>query len=153
MDAPDQLELAMRLLIAAALGSIVGLEREFRGYPAGIRTMALVCLGATLFTDVSRVMGGDDRVAAAVVTGIGFIGAGMIFREGATVKGMTTAATIWAMAAIGLALGNELYLVALIGTAVAVILLELRVVTKRLDEYIRPHERERDTEDEGIDRD
>jgi putative Mg2+ transporter-C (MgtC) family protein len=153
MDASDQVELALRLLLAAALGSIVGLEREFRGYPAGIRTMALVCLGATLFTDVSRVMGGDDRVAAAVVTGIGFIGAGMIFREGATVKGMTTAATIWAMAAVGLAIGRELYLVALVGTAIAIGLLELRVVTKRLDEYIRPHEREPDHEDEAIDRD
>ncbi len=153
MDASDQVELALRLLLGAALGSIVGLEREFRGYPAGIRTMALVCLGATLFTDVSRVMGGDDRVAAAVVTGIGFIGAGMIFREGASVRGMTTAATIWAVAAIGLALGRELYLVALVGTAVAVGLLELRIITKRLDEYIRPHEREADHEDEAIDRD
>ncbi|MGB6837080.1 MAG: MgtC/SapB family protein [Dehalococcoidia bacterium] len=153
MDASDQLELALRLILAAALGAIVGFEREFRGYPAGIRTMALVCLGATLFTDVSRVMGGDDRVAAAVVTGIGFIGAGMIFREGATVKGMTTAATIWAMAAIGLALGNELYLVALVGTAVAVGLLELRIVTKRLDEYLQRRPREADHEDETADRD
>lgn len=153
MDASDQLELVLRLLIAAALGAIVGFEREFRGYPAGIRTMALVCLGATLFTDVSRVMGGDDRVAAAVVTGIGFIGAGMIFREGATVKGMTTAATIWAMAAIGLAIGNELYLVALVGTAVAVGLLELRIVTKRLDEYLQRRPREADHEDDTLDRD
>jgi len=153
MDASDQVELALRLLLAAALGAIVGLEREFRGYPAGIRTMALVCLGAALFTDVSRLMGGDDRVAAGVVTGIGFIGAGMIFREGATVKGMTTAATIWAMAAIGLALGNELYLVALVGTAVAVGLLELRVVTKRLDEYLQRRPREADHEDETRDRD
>ncbi len=91
----DQLEIIARLLLAAALGAVIGLERELRGNPAGIRTMALVTLGACLFTDVSRLMGGDDRVAAQVVTGIGFIGAGVVFRDGAGVRGITTAATIW----------------------------------------------------------
>ena len=76
-----------------------------RGYPAGIRTIALVAFGACLFTDISLLMGGNDRVAAQVVTGIGFLGAGVIFREGAGVKGVTTAATIWAAAAIGMAVG------------------------------------------------
>src|SRR3972149_4399634 len=69
-------------------------------------------MGSLLFTDVSQLLGGDDRVAAGIVPGIGFLGAGVIFREGYTVRGITTAATIWAAAAIGMAIGRELYLVA-----------------------------------------
>ncbi|MEO7665828.1 MAG: MgtC/SapB family protein, partial [Dehalococcoidia bacterium] len=98
----DEFELLARLILAAFLGGLMGLERELRGYPAGIRTLALVTVGATLFTEVSQLMGGDDRVAAQIVTGIGFIGAGLIFREGYTVRGITTAATIWAAAAVGM---------------------------------------------------
>ncbi|HEY5640392.1 MAG TPA: MgtC/SapB family protein, partial [Dehalococcoidia bacterium] len=108
----DELEIVARLVLAAALGGFVGLERELRGYPAGIRTLALVAIGATLFTEISQLLGGNDRVAAQIVTGIGFIGAGLIFREGYTVRGITTAATIWAAAAMGMAVGMELYIVA-----------------------------------------
>src|SRR3989304_578715 len=107
-----QRETIGRLARAALLGGIIGLERELRGYPAGIRTLALVTMGSLLFTDVSQLLGGDDRVAAGIVTGIGFLGAGVIFREGYTVRGITTAATIWAAAAIGMAIGRQLYLVA-----------------------------------------
>lgn len=142
MDAVDQLEILGRLALAAALGGFIGLERELRGYPAGIRTLALVAVGAALFTDVSQLLGGDDRVAAGIVTGIGFIGAGVIFREQFTVRGITTAATIWAAAAIGMAVGVELYLVAPVGTVLIFIVLEARPITRRMDEAIRRRTRE-----------
>jgi putative Mg2+ transporter-C (MgtC) family protein len=133
----DQSEILARLLLAAALGGVMGLERELRGYPAGIRTLALVTMGSTLFTEVSQLMGGDDRVAAQIVTGIGFIGAGLIFREGYTVRGITTAATIWAAAAIGMAIAIELYLVAIVGAVVVFAVLEARPFTRRVEEIVR----------------
>lgn len=126
MNALDQLEIVGRLAMAALLGGIIGLERELRGYPAGIRTYALVTLGAALFTDVSQLLGGDDRVAAGIVTGIGFLGAGVMLREGGTVRGITTAATIWSVAAIGVAIGLELYLLALVATPLVFVILEMR---------------------------
>ncbi len=133
----DQLEMLARLLLAAGLGGVMGLERELRGYPAGIRTLALVTIGATLFTEVSQLMGGDDRVAAQIVTGIGFIGAGLIFREGYTVRGITTAATIWAAAAIGMAIAIELYVVAVIGALLVFLVLEARPFTRHIEEFVR----------------
>ena len=142
MDAVDQLEILGRLAMAAALGGLIGLERELRGYPAGIRTMALITMGAMLFTDVSQLLGGTDRIAAGIVTGIGFLGAGVIFREGYTVRGITTAATIWAAAAIGMAIGRELYLVAGLGTVLIFIVLEARPFTRRVDDAIRRRTRE-----------
>ena len=142
MDAVDQLEILGRLAMAAALGGLIGLERELRGYPAGIRTMALITMGAMLFTDVSQLLGGTDRIAAGIVTGIGFLGAGVIFREGYTVRGITTAATIWAAAAIGMAIGRELYLVAGLGTVIIFVVLEARPFTRRVDEAIRRRTRE-----------
>ena len=137
MDAVDQLAILGRLALAAVLGGFLGLERELRGYPAGIRTIALVTLGSALFTDVSQILGGDDRVAASIVTGIGFLGAAVVFREGYTVRGITTAATIWSAAAIGMAIGRELYLVAVVGTLLIFIILEAKPVTGRIDEFIR----------------
>ena len=127
-----------RIALAAVLGAVIGLEREYRGYPAGVRTMALVCMGSALFADMSRIFGGDDRIAAQIVSGVGFLGAGLIFREGYSVKGVTTAATIWATAAVGIAIGAEGYIIAIFASLFAVILLELRVVTK----HIRPSGRE-----------
>jgi putative Mg2+ transporter-C (MgtC) family protein len=127
----DQLEIILRLLLAGLLGAVVGLERDLRDYPAGLRTMALVTLGAALFMEVSRITGDEDRIAAQVVTGIGFIGAGVIFRQGLDVKGVTTAATIWAMAAVGLAIGRELYIVGIVATLVVLVALEARSFTKR----------------------
>ena len=137
MDAVDQLEIVGRLALAALLGGIIGLERELRGYPAGIRTLALVTLGAALFTDVSQLLGGDDRVAAGIVTGIGFLGAAVVFREGYSVRGITTAATIWAAAAIGMAIGRELYVVAGLGALLIFVILEAKPVTGRLDAFLR----------------
>ena len=138
----DQLEILARLLLAGLLGGLIGLERELRGYPAGIRTIGLVALGSCLFTDISRLLGGDDRVAAQIVTGIGFLGAGVIFREGYTVKGITTAATIWAAAAVGMAVGAELYLVGVAGAVAVFAILESRPFTRRADDLIRRQARE-----------
>ena len=132
IDQGDQWAMVGRMLLAAALGAAAGLEREFRGYPAGVRTMALVCMGAALFADVSSEFGGNDRVAAQIVTGIGFLGAGLIFREGEGIRGVTTAATIWVVAAVGMAVAAELYVVAIVVTALIVGLLELRLVTKEV---------------------
>ncbi|MBI5631732.1 MAG: MgtC/SapB family protein [Elusimicrobia bacterium] len=98
----------MKLLISLCLGGVIGLEREVSDKAAGLRTHILICLGATLFTVLSvRFYGGSDptRIAAQIVSGIGFLGAGAIMREGDRVTGLTTAATIWTVAAIGMGVG------------------------------------------------
>ncbi len=152
MDTADQLAMVGRLALAAFLGAFIGLERELRGYPAGVRTVALVATGAALFTEISRITGDEDRIAAGIVTGIGFLGAGLIFREGYTVRGITTAATIWTAAAIGTAVGRELYLVAGLGSLLVFILLEARPVVRRLDDFVRTRGRglvQREVDEEG----
>ena len=120
---------ALRLLLAAALGAIIGYQRERANKPAGLRTHILICVGAALFTVASIYgFGTDDaaRVAAGVVAGIGFLGAGAILRSGeGIVAGLTTAATIWAVAAIGLAAGAGLYLVSAVSTVIVLIVLFL----------------------------
>ena len=102
-------DVAWRLLLAAALGAALGLEREYRQKPAGLRTNILIALGSALFTILSLVIGRDagsaDRISAQIVTGIGFLGGGAILRTRNAVHGMTTAATIWVNAAIGMAAG------------------------------------------------
>lgn len=119
-----EIEAGLRLLLSAVLGGIIGLERERLHKPAGLRTHILICMGSALFTLVSiyGFSGNVDpaRVAAGVVTGIGFIGAGVIFRgmRGDKVVGLTTAASVWITAAIGIAAGCGMYI---IGTAAAVI--------------------------------
>ncbi len=113
MDWNTELLMAMRALIAALLGAIVGWEREQHGREAGVRTYAAVSLGACIFGLVSsHVTGATDptRIAAGVVTGVGFLGAGVIMREQGRVAGLTTAATIWATASIGLAIAYGMYL-------------------------------------------
>ncbi len=140
LSTSDELEIVARLVLAAALGGFVGLERELRGYPAGIRTLALVAIGATLFTEASQILGGNDRVAAQIVTGIGFIGAGLIFREGYSVRGITTAATIWAAAAMGMAVGLELYIVAVACAVILFVVLEARPLTRRFERVMAPGE-------------
>ena len=142
IDANEQWAIVGRIALAGALGAAIGLEREYRGYPAGVRTMALVCLGSALFSDVSRLFAGEDRVAAQVVTGIGFLGAGLMFRSGLGVKGVTTAATIWASAAVGMAVGIEAYIVAVVAALLTVLILELRVFTRHID--ARPFAEEED---------
>ena len=126
-----ELQMVIRLLAAAGMGAAIGYQREKAGKPAGLRTHVLIAVGAALFT-VASVYGfgpaGDmSRVAAGVVAGIGFIGAGAIIHRGAgdIVGGLTTAATIWAVAAIGLAAGAGLYLVAGVTTGVTLVVLFL----------------------------
>ncbi|MEX0683898.1 MAG: MgtC/SapB family protein [Dehalococcoidia bacterium] len=138
VSSSDQLEIVSRLVIAGVLGGFIGLERELRGYPAGIRTIALVAIGSCLFTDISGLFNGDDgRVASQIVTGIGFLGAGVILREGYTVRGITTAATIWSAAAIGMATGLSLYIVAVLGAGFIFAVLEARPFTRRVHELVR----------------
>lgn len=120
----------LRLLLAAALGAIIGYQRERSGKPAGLRTHILICIGSALFTIGSLygfgVTADPARVAAGIVAGIGFLGAGAIMRrEEGIVEGLTTAATIWAIAAIGLAAGAGLYLVSTVTAAVVLIVLLL----------------------------
>jgi len=111
-----ELELALRVVLALLLGAIIGIEREYHDRPAGLRTMALVCAGSCLFTLLGTLFLGSrtdpTRIAAQVVTGIGFLGAGSILRTGDAVRGLTTAATVWAVAAIGMAVAFGLYVLA-----------------------------------------
>ena len=120
----------LRLLLAAALGAVIGYQRERAGKPAGLRTHVLICVGAALFTIASLYgfgAGADPaRVAAGIVAGIGFLGAGAIMRTGeGIVAGLTTAATIWVVAAIGLAVGAGLYLASAVATALILVVLFL----------------------------
>jgi len=131
VDAAEQAQLVGKLMLAAFCGAVVGWQRDRRHNVAGLRTMALVAVGASLFTAVNEVVG-VDRVVANIVTGIGFLGAGIIFREEGTVRGITTAATVWAVAAIGVVVGLELYLLALVATGLVFVILEMRP----LSEYI-----------------
>lgn len=127
-------ELVIRLLIAAALGSLIGAERERLVWAAGLRTHMLVCVGSCLIMIVSAFGFGDilgaknvildpSRIAAQVVSGIGFLGAGSILLRGDVVRGLTTAASLWTVAAVGLAVGAGLYLEAVAATAVILIIL------------------------------
>ena len=125
-----ELEMILRLLLAMALGAIIGYQRERAGKSAGLRTHILICVGAALFTVASLYGFGatadPSRIAAGIVAGIGFIGAGAIMRRGeGVIEGLTTAATIWVVAAIGLAAGAGLYLVSAVTTAVVTIVLLL----------------------------
>ena len=144
-----------RLSLAAVLGGAIGFERELRDREAGLRTHLLVCLGSALFTIVSAygyrefLTSGDQvvravptRIAAQIVTGIGFLGAGAIIRQGLSVRGLTTAATLWVSAAIGIAAGAGYYSGAVLGTVVTLIALwPLRIVAYRVFERLRPEER------------
>ena len=128
---PFQLEidLAIRLALAAVFGAAVGLEREIHGHPAGMRTHLLVSLGSALFTVLSIHGFGastseqpidPSRVAAQIVSGIGFLGAGAIIKDGFSVRGLTTAASLWAVAAVGMASGSGDHVLALIATAIII---------------------------------
>jgi len=112
--------------VSIIAGSLVGLEREYKNKSAGFRTIVLICLGATTFTMISRYgVGSDDRIAANIITGIGFIGAGVIFKDKFSVMGLTTAAVIWMVAGIGMAAGIGYYSLALALSVVTVIILSV----------------------------
>ncbi|RYE16866.1 MAG: MgtC/SapB family protein, partial [Sphingobacteriales bacterium] len=114
-----------QVLFAFVIGAIIGIEREFRSKPAGFRTMILICVGSCLYTILSKEVGAGsaDRIASNIVTGIGFIGAGVIFKEGISVNGLTTAALIWVTAALGMAIGYHNYPLAIVVSGIVVIVL------------------------------
>ena len=127
-----QLDLAFRIVIAAALGAAVGAEREIHNHPAGIRTHMLVALGSGLFTVLSifgfgGVANGNSelidptRIAAQIVSGIGFLGAGAILKDGVVIRGLTTAASLWATAAVGMAAGAGEYVLAVVSAVVILV--------------------------------
>ena len=160
MDFAEQVELVWKLLLSAVCGGLIGWQRDRLQYVAGLRTMALVAIGASVFTGVNEVLG-VDRIAANIVTGIGFLGACIIFRDGATVRGITTAATLWSVAAIGVAIGAELYLLALVATPLVFVILEMRPLSEYLSgqrprlplpNVLRRKSASRDDEDEGTER-
>ena len=140
----------VRLAVAAGLGGAVGLERELRERQAGLRTHLVVCVGAALFTLVSaygfrdvveqgRIVVDPTRIAAQIVSGIGFLGAGAIIRQGLSVRGLTTAATLWLVAAIGMAVGAGFYSGAVIATVGALFTLgPLRVLAFKIIRRWRP---------------
>ncbi len=151
------LDVLLRLTVAAVLGGAVGMEREIREREAGLRTHLLVSVGAALFTLVSAYAWADwsfstprgivfdpTRIAAQIVTGIGFLGAGAIIRQGLTVRGLTTAATLWLVAAIGMASGAGYWEAAVIATVGALVTLwPLRLVAHRVLQRIRPEDEQR----------
>ena len=138
MSAGEQFEMYLRMLLALGLGSAIGLEREFRGHEAGIRTLGLVCLGAAIFGEASNVYG-DSRIAAGVVQGIGFLGAGLISVRGVNVVGATTAVTVWAVAAVGLLVSEEGWLAAILITVTIIVALELSPVSDWVLGHGRPN--------------
>ena len=147
-------DVAIRLVVAAALGGAIGLERELREREAGLRTHLLVSVGAAVFTLVSAYGFADfrygfesgitmdpTRIAAQIVTGIGFLGAGAIIRQGLAVRGLTTAATLWVVAAIGMASGAGYYSAAVVGTLIVIVSLwPLRILAHRALVRARPEE-------------
>lgn len=133
------LEILVRLVVAAVCGSVIGYQREITERPAGFRTHVLVCIGSALIMMVSIYPFGDasrvdpTRIAAQVVTGIGFLGAGTIIRQGSIVRGLTTAASLWTIAGVGLAVGAGFYSAALLTTAlVFVVLSGFKIIETRL---------------------
>jgi putative Mg2+ transporter-C (MgtC) family protein len=139
---PNALDLMVRLLIALILGAVVGLERERQERAAGLRTVTMVSLGSCLFTIVGAYgfpNTDPSRVAAQIVTGIGFLGAGTIFLRKDLVRGLTTAATIWAVAAIGMAAGTSQYIIAVFTTLLILsVLMVLKPIERRF--FKRPSE-------------
>ncbi len=144
IDLALQVDLGLRLLLAAALGATIGVERELHEHPAGTRTHLLVSLGSALFTVISIYgfvgLGIDgtapvdpSRVAAQIVTGIGFLGAGAIIKYGTSIRGLTTAASLWITAAVGMAAGAGQWILAIVATALVVFSLgPLPAVVRRI---------------------
>lgn len=123
-------EMLFQLLYVIIVGGLIGAEREYRSKSAGFRTMILICLGSYLFTRFSIAISGSDtdRIAANIVTGIGFLGAGVIFRSGDRINGITTAASIWVVAALGMGIADGYY--KLVGIATLIVLASLLLLTR-----------------------
>lgn len=138
------IELVIKLCLALILGGALGMERQYHDKPAGFATNCLICVGAMMFTVMSELMGiagGDPgRIAAQVVTGVGFIGAGAIMRDGNKISGITTAANVWLVAAIGMAVGYEEYIFATITTSAILLLQLLLRRTLRVVEMVKHYD-------------
>jgi putative Mg2+ transporter-C (MgtC) family protein len=134
----ELLPYAGNVFAAMLMGVVLGLERQYRGHPAGLRTNALVCVGAAMFVSLTRLL--DDasaptRMASYIVSGIGFLGGGVIIREGLNVRGMNTAATLWCCAAVGTLAGSGFALYALVGTLIILVVhIGLRPLAQWIDE-------------------
>lgn len=130
---------SVKLGVALVLGALMGAEREYKGRNIGFRTIILITLGSTLFTIISEIMGGEKdaaRIASNIVTGVGFLGAGAIFRDGFTVKGVTTASLIWVSAAIGMACGiGHFEFAGLVTFLVLVVLIGFTGMQRFIDRY------------------
>ena len=130
-----EIEIIIRFLLASLWGGLVGAEREYHGKSAGFRTMIMISLGSCFFTMMSQWIGdinNPDRIAANVVTGIGFLGAGVIFRGENRVNGITTAATIWTVAAVGMGIGAGYYFAAAIASSAVIFILALLPYLEKL---------------------
>jgi len=144
-----------RMALATGLGYVIGFEREWRGKPAGERTFALIALGAAGFTaiGVEGFPASAEKVIAGVVTGVGFLGAGLIFRESTGgILGLTTAASAWAVAAVGVLVGSGAFLSGILSTLLVLFILELNrlpVIRRFLAQRIRDQDRNEDTEEDG----
>jgi putative Mg2+ transporter-C (MgtC) family protein len=132
-------DIVLKLVLSILVGGLLGAEREYRSKSAGFRTLTLICLGATVFTIFSQIIGGagnPDRIASNIVTGIGFVGAGVVFKGDNTskVNGITTAAMIWVTAALGMAIGAGYWLAALVATGmIFVVLFVFSLLEDRID--------------------
>lgn len=142
MDITINSETALQLIMSFFIGTAIGIEREYRSKAAGLRTMIMICLGSTLFMEISLAIGGSspDRIASTIITGIGFLGAGVIFKDGLTITGITTATTIWITAALGMALGAGLYFIAFAGSLAILIVL---LLFERISQFISRMHQER----------
>jgi putative Mg2+ transporter-C (MgtC) family protein len=150
IDVALQLDLALRIVVAAALGGAIGAEREIHNHPAGIRTHMLVALGSGLFTVLSIFGFGLEgngngalvdptRIAAQIVSGIGFLGAGAILKDGVVIRGLTTAASLWATAAVGMAAGAGEYVLALVSAVIILVSLwPINALAERLHGSSQP---------------
>jgi len=130
----------LKLVLAIVFGGIIGLERQISGKPAGLRTNVLICFGAAIFTIISEKMAAGQtdsitRIAAQIVTGVGFLGAGAIIRDRAGIHGLTTAATIWLVSSIGMACGAGFYGIAFVSTILTILVL---IGLKSLEKLITP---------------
>ena len=137
-------DILIKIFLALTLGGILGMERQYHDKPAGYATNCLICLGAMLFTVLSEYMsaaGGDPgRISAQIVTGVGFIGAGSILRDGNKISGLTTAAGVWLVAAIGMAVGYGQYVLAALSAA-SILLIQLGVrKTLKLVEFVKHYD-------------
>ncbi|WP_165871422.1 MgtC/SapB family protein [Flaviaesturariibacter flavus] len=127
-------EILKQLGLVLLVGGLIGAEREFRSKSAGFRTMILICLGSWVFTSLSMTISHttDDRIASNIVTGIGFLGAGVIFKSDNRINGITTAATIWVAAALGMGIADGAYALVLCSTAVVLLVLWMLTTLERV---------------------